>query len=439
MSQLIINYSSLNGLSNTAKRVADKYEDRINELEKFRSKIKKLDTSNRGYLDQADYQIRNRINRCEEKRENMQRFYLNVDEFEDRAKQIDKQVANRIKQSTKSFKMKNNIKTGLICKLISYMDEHLFDGFDSYKGLIELMTGQTIEEFKDELRRKGRNLIYNIKDWYYDEGGKYKVDIFIDRAKIVIGTVTIAAVIILAIYATGGTAGAALAAGGGGAAAGGSGAAILSQIATAATAGGISETLAFSSWDILNSAADLTYDQEALAEFERSGNMARADRLESKGLMDLSGDSWGNLMDDFTGNRAAGEVIGKSLVFAGDIASFAGTLQSIEGVGKWDDNASMSKNLVNISGWDKNASTYENLISTANFSEDKIKYFDGLGEGTKKILGSTGLLDENSLNKAKDITKNILTIKEKISNFSLINSGKTVVADGKSIVDTVIN
>ena len=176
-----------------------------------------------------------------------------------------------------------------------------------------------------------------------------------------------------------------------------------------------------------------------MAEFERSGNMARADRLESKGLMDLSGDSWGNLMDDFTGNRAAGEVIGKSLVFAGDIASFAGTLQSIEGVGKWDDNASMSKNLVNISGWDKNASTYENLISTANFSEDKIKYFDGLGEGTKKILGSTGLLDENSLNKAKDITKNILTIKEKISNFSLINSGKTVVADGKSIVDTVIN
>lgn len=439
MSELIVDYWSLNGLSHTAKKVADKYEDRINELEKFRSKIKKLDTSNRGYLDQADCQIRNRINKCEEKRDNMQRFYLKVDEFEDRAKQVDRQVADRIKQSTNSFKMKNNIKTGPVTKLIAYIDGHLLDGFDDYKVLIELMTGQTIEEFKSDLRKRGRSLIYNIKDWYYDEGGKYKVEIFMDKAQIVVGTIAIVAIIALAIYATGGTAGAALAAGGGGAAAGGSGAAILSQIATAATAGGVSETVIFSSWDILNGAADLTSDQEALAEFEKSGNMARADRLSSRGLSDFAGDAWGDLTENLTGNRTTGEVIGKSLVFAGDVASFAGSLQGMEGIGKWDDGASFSKNLSNISGWDKNASTYENLISTENFSKDKIKYFDALGEGTKKILGGTGLLDANSLDKTKDITINILTIKEKISNFDLINSGKTVIADGKNIGDTIIN
>ena len=38
-------------------------------------------------------------------------FHLKIEEFEDRAKQVDKQVANKIKQDTKSFKFKNNIKT----------------------------------------------------------------------------------------------------------------------------------------------------------------------------------------------------------------------------------------------------------------------------------------------------------------------------------------
>ena len=72
-------------------------------------------------------------------------------------------VANKIKQDTKSFKFKNNIKTGAICRLIVHLDESVFRGLDKYKILIELITGGTLDEFKDNLRKGLRNTKYNIK------------------------------------------------------------------------------------------------------------------------------------------------------------------------------------------------------------------------------------------------------------------------------------
>ena len=71
--------------------------------------------------------------------------------------------------------------------------------------------------------------------------------------------------------------------------------------------------------------------------------------------------------------------------------------------------------------------TKEYLREITKTTREGVSVYD-LVEGSK-ILGF----------ETKAIKGDILTIKEKISNFSLINSGKTVVADGKSIVDTVIN
>ena len=71
MGEMIINYSKLNGLSNTAKKAADRYNKRINQLEGFRKKLDELDTLNTGNLNQANLQIINRINECINKKEKM--------------------------------------------------------------------------------------------------------------------------------------------------------------------------------------------------------------------------------------------------------------------------------------------------------------------------------------------------------------------------------
>lgn len=417
MGQLIVNYSKLNGLSNTARKVADKYEDRINELERFRKKINNVNTSNRGYLDQASYQIKNRIDKCEQKKQSMEMFHLKIEEFEDRAKQVDKQVANKIKQDTKSFKFKNNIKTGAICRLIVHLDESVFRGLDKYKILIELITGGTLDEFKDNLRKGLRNTKYNIKDWYYNEGGRYKLEKIVDTGKIVLGTAAIIAVVVAAILATGGSAAVGGAAVAGGAAAGGA------ATAGAATAGGISTTVALSSWGILSAASDYEYDSHALDEFNKSGNISKADRLKSKGLFDLAGQAWGNVTDYAFGNRKIGEFTGKCLVFGGEITTFANDLSGIRGIDKWKNDASIYDNLINVSGWNKNNSVYKNIVNTINFSDTDMESINKKVDFVGKLINNTGLFGSERIKKLQSLTNDILVIQEKMKTFKLINSG----------------
>ena len=113
MGEMIINYSKLNGLSNTAKKAADRYNKRINQLEGFRKKLDELDTLNTGNLNQANLQIKNRINECINKKEKMTIFKQKIDELENEVLNTDRKVAKRIKQDSKYFKVKNNIKTGI--------------------------------------------------------------------------------------------------------------------------------------------------------------------------------------------------------------------------------------------------------------------------------------------------------------------------------------
>lgn len=107
MGEMIINYSKLNGLSNTAKKAADRYNKRINQLEGFRKKLDELDTLNTGNLNQANLQIKNRINECINKKEKMTIFKQKIDELENEVLNTDRKVAKRIKQDSKYFKVKN--------------------------------------------------------------------------------------------------------------------------------------------------------------------------------------------------------------------------------------------------------------------------------------------------------------------------------------------
>ena len=192
MGEMIINYSKLNGLSNTAKKAADRYNKRINQLEGFRKKLDELDTLNTGNLNQANLQIKNRINECINKKEKMTIFKQKIDELNN-----DRKVEKRIKQDNKYFKVKNNIKTGIGTHILVYLNQSKYNPINKLEFITKLITGCTTEQFREAININFRNLKYNIKDFYYEKGGKYWINILKD------GVTTVAAATLLIAAAVG--------------------------------------------------------------------------------------------------------------------------------------------------------------------------------------------------------------------------------------------
>ena len=151
MGEMIINYSKLNGLSNTAKKAADRYNKRINQLEGFRKKLDELDTLNTGNLNQANLQIKNRINECINKKEKMTIFKQKIDELENEALNSDRKVAKRIKQDSKYFKVKNNIKTGIGTHILVYLNQSKYNPINKLEFITKLITGCTTEQFREAI------------------------------------------------------------------------------------------------------------------------------------------------------------------------------------------------------------------------------------------------------------------------------------------------
>ncbi|MDO5009346.1 MAG: hypothetical protein Q4E31_00845 [Intestinibacter bartlettii] len=371
MGEMIINYSELDGLSSTAKRLSDRYDGRIKELGKMRGKLNNLDVLNTGNLEQADLQLKNRISECEQKRNKIDIFKNKVEYLEQEAKNTDRKVAQRISQDTKYFKFKNNVKTGIGSHVLVYLNKIKDNKLKGYETIIRLITGCTSEQFKEALSASFRNLKYNIKDWYYNKGGKYWVNIVKDFGLTVAGgTLLIAAMVGL-----------------------GAGLIVL--------AGGVAAIM----WKTYKNFSKYVYDIKALKEFNTTKNQARADKIDEKDNRELTKVLAGNLSEATTGNRELGEEIGDRINFAIDSYFFFDTLSN-----------STEANISEINNLRGRGTLWGKVINYKSFSKTKLEKLNISTDMLGKFNKGIGIKNVNTIDKITNIGRNISIINTKFHN-----------------------
>ena len=193
METLVINYWELNSVTGTAKRILNKYDKRIDDYEGIRKKLSSIDSGGRNNLNQANYFLQKKSQKIQEKRDSLNQFIISVNNFAEEAKETDRRVARRIKDDFKTFKKANNLET----TFFGYLQVGLEDLAKFWMG----------EKVVSVLERGGRNLKYQIKDWYHEQGGKYIIEMAADVVAVVVAVGALAAAIasggVLAIFFAG--------------------------------------------------------------------------------------------------------------------------------------------------------------------------------------------------------------------------------------------
>ena len=92
------------------------------------------------------------------KKEKMTIFKQKIDELENEVLNTDRKVAKRIKQDSKYFKVKNNIKTGIGTHILVYLNQSKYNPINKLEFITKLITGCTTEQFREAININFRNL-----------------------------------------------------------------------------------------------------------------------------------------------------------------------------------------------------------------------------------------------------------------------------------------
>lgn len=286
MNTLTINYRELSSVTSAAKKISRSLENRISDYEGIATKINSIPSGSTNNLSQANYYLRKKTEKLQNKKDSVDKFVITVDRLADTAESTDKRVANRIKSSSKSFRKANDL-------------EVTFIGFLQI-GLEDLAKSWLGNDFVNALTRTARNLKYQIKDWYHEDGGKYVVETLISAA------VAVASV---------------------------------AALAAAITSGAGAIALFFAGFQVFNSVSEYYYDCQSASCYSSTSDKITADRLSEKGGKDVTS-YWGGegmaLLAKFTDQdvdewRRAGQASG-NIVYEG--VSMAATVYNIFGMGK---------------------------------------------------------------------------------------------------------
>ena len=226
---LVVNYNQLNEVTGCAKSLSNSLSTRINDYEGISSKLNGISTR-RSNIDNANYFIRKKREQLQEKKDKVDAFRDRVSGFKTFAEDADKRVRDYIKLETKTFKKANKISP--VQAVMGWLGVGVETFFKTILGA----------DAVNWIKEKCRNIKYNFKDWYHDQGGKYILGLVVD---VVLVGLAIAAVIIFPP------------------------AGILGAVAAGFT--------------IYKAGANAAYDIAALVNFSSSGNRSTADRLDDKG------------------------------------------------------------------------------------------------------------------------------------------------------------
>lgn len=184
MEALRIKYSMLKDAAGSAEKAAKKFEKRMDDYEGVIKQLNKIPDGNRHNISSSITSIRRKNSSLEEKANALRAFAQRCDDYAETAKDADRRVANRINNSTDSFKKENKIKVSI---------------FDNVKAGIEMWIrnkfgrwGNFGDSLYADMSKKTRDIKNNIRTWYEDEGGKYLVEIGKDLFFLALAAVSLA-------------------------------------------------------------------------------------------------------------------------------------------------------------------------------------------------------------------------------------------------------
>lgn len=329
-----VEYSKLSSVAGSAKRIAKKLDSRIDDYEGINKQLNKVPNGNRNNISSAVGSIKRKNSSLEEKMNALNSFAQRCYDFADRAKNVDKQVANRINRDTDKFKKTNNIQIKFTDAIKAGIDKWIRDYFGRY--------GRWGREAYAGFSEKLRDLKTNIKTWYEDQGGKYIVEIIKDVALLAVSIAVFLAAPVTIIGAV------------------------------------------FAAFGFYKSACDIGYDTAAYISYKYDGNKARADRLDASGGREFLVDTTGYILEqmefdeDTVNTIQQGANVGYSIMEAGSIiySAYKGGKAINKG---WKSFKEMSGGSVKITDFKTNLNNLRNFKDV----EKMTTYFDGITAPSK--------------------------------------------------------
>jgi hypothetical protein len=184
MGVLKINYSELETSFKSAEKAYKKAESYAEKLEKkVCKKISGLEGGHSDNVNNADYFIKSKIASLKEKSERLKSFSGELDAFNDKVKNTDKEVDEKFSGLYSQFKKDNGLKINAVTEFFSYLGTRILNSTDFGKWLNNI--SRSVRDFC-------KDILGEIKYWYKCEGGKYVVDIVLSVVVIAVAIVTLA-------------------------------------------------------------------------------------------------------------------------------------------------------------------------------------------------------------------------------------------------------
>ena len=167
MSMMVIKYNELDGLTRVANRLTSKLDERMSDLNRLKGNINDIDSGGRRNLEEANYFITKKNQKYQKKRDKLDDFKNRVISFKSEVESTDKRVANRISSGTKGFRKANNISISPVSAAFAVLNS---------EGLLPWTKTPLHRGISSVIESAYRDIKADIKDWYYDDGGKYTID-----------------------------------------------------------------------------------------------------------------------------------------------------------------------------------------------------------------------------------------------------------------------
>ncbi|WP_035291654.1 hypothetical protein [Clostridium sp. KNHs214] len=195
MSTLKVTYRELSLGSKYIKKTASELENYASKMERGVSrKISNISGGQSCRTNDAFYETQLKIKELREKGEKFHNYAAQIDNFHNKVKETDKNVAKQIKEATADFANRNGFKIG---KVSAFFENLAVNSINSTS------LGRWVKTVYNKVENKVNDWKTEIKHWFRTGGGKYVKDIALSILAIGVAVFTIvtAGVGILAILA----------------------------------------------------------------------------------------------------------------------------------------------------------------------------------------------------------------------------------------------
>lgn len=187
MAILKVNYNQLSNAKSYANTSATKLEGYASNINsQISSKIRDIPNGQSNITEEALKLVNEKIKQLNKDTENLRSFSKNIGLVEEKVREVDKNVANKINTVSIEFAKKNNIKVNPVSEFF----KQLITGVVNSTSI-----GRWISDTYNKVKEYFSDLKTSLKHWYKVGGGKFICDIVMSVGVVALATVAIIALI----------------------------------------------------------------------------------------------------------------------------------------------------------------------------------------------------------------------------------------------------